>query len=225
MLRSLVILFAAFFLAGAVACGGDDDSGSSSAPSGGAPAASGGSDDGGDEDEDSDDGGAPQAPSGGGSGVLVVDGESHDVEQVLRCEPDLDFVLEESLDLAVIAAGGQLQLLINVDFAEQLVPVFENGSQTGYENQALQSQSVDLQGGAANGLWGGGVSQNVLPPNPEPDWYDGDFQVIDGPPLVVDGNRLSGSMTLADFYDSPATVDVSVDIMFPSEAIDCRLGR
>jgi hypothetical protein len=39
----------------------------------------------------------------------------------------------------------------------------------------------------------------------------------------VDGNHLSGSMTLADSNYTPATVDISVDIMFPSEEVDCCL--
>jgi hypothetical protein len=209
MLR-IVLAAAAIFALLAAACGGGDDNSSNSSSvsgEGGATAS-----------DDSDKKSAAQALPGGGSGVVVLNGESHDVNNIIRCELTDDSELEGSLDLAVLAENSQLQVLINVGFSDQVVP-----AQSGYENKVLQNQSIDLQGPAAKGLWGITARQSVMPPNFDPIWTGDEGTEIDGPPLTVSGDHLSGTFTLNDFNDTPATVDLSVDITIPSDEVNCRL--
>jgi hypothetical protein len=207
MLRSLVILFAAFFLAGAVACGGDDDSGSSSAPSGGAPAASGGSDDGGDDatpddegDESDDD---PQPVDSGGSsggevGHVVADGQRFSVSQVIRCEAF--FEGEDNLDLQAVASDGIILFVtLNTPSA------------------GLTEQEVSIQGGGL-GVFGARASS---PTGDEP-WFDGETDAeLLAPLFAVIGDRVTGLVQLLDPRGSGDTLDVSFEISIPADIIDC----
>ncbi len=161
--------------------------------------------------------GSQPAPAGGG-GTVVLNGDTHPVEQVLRCAVG-DDLKEGSLDLAAIADGGQLQLLIGVRFTEQLVAVKDDGM----EPKVLQEQSLDLQGPAAGGLWHSGASERVIPPVFSPVWMDEEVKPIDGPPLTVTGDRISGSVTLGDTNGTASTVDVDVDISIPAAVTDCQL--
>jgi hypothetical protein len=147
-----------------------------------------------------------------------VNGETHAVEQVLRCTVDED-LKEGSLDLAAVADGGQLQLLMLVEFADQLVAIKDDGM----EPKTLQSQSVTLQGPAANGLWTRGAGEAVIPPNFSPVWTGEGGEEIDGPLLSVAGDQLTGTMTLKDFNGGSDTTDVSVELSIPPEAVDCSL--
>ncbi len=160
----------------------------------------------------------PPAVGSGGGGSITVNGETHAVEQVLSCVVDAN-QKEGSLDLAVISDSGQLQLLIVVEFNDQLVPVKDDGMET----KVLQTQNVDLQGPAAGGLWHADASERVIPPVFSPAWTDEDAQPIDGPPLTVAGDQMTGSLTLADFNGGPNTVDIGVDISIPSTPQDCSL--
>ncbi len=157
-------------------------------------------------------------PAGGGAGTIVLNDESHAVEQVLRCTVDPD-LKEGSLDLAAVSEGMNLQLLLNVEFREQLVAVEGDGM----EPKVLQTQSVDLQGPAAGGLWGAIFAEAVIPPNFSPVWTDEDFEQVDGPPLTIAGDQMSGSLTLNDNSGGPGSVDLSFAISIPSQAIDCSL--
>lgn len=188
-----------------MACGGDDDnSGTSSAPSGSAPTTPKA----GDNAAAKDDGSAPQAPSaGGGDGFIELNGERHNIEQVLRCIPFED--KEGDLDLAAVAESGQLQLLITTSHQEVA---------TGPTPQILEEEDIDLQGPAAGGLWSGGRSQS-----PANGWLDNEGNPADGPALTVNGNSMSGSIMLPDFNGTTATADVTFEFSFPSEAVDCSL--
>jgi hypothetical protein len=213
ILRQLTTILAVSLLFAAAACGGSDDSSGSSATSNGAPAASGDSDTQGNaadannstdsKDQQSQ---APAASDGGG--FIELNGERHDVEQVRRCIPFE--AKEDDLDLAAIAQGGALQLLITTTHTEV---------QTGPQPMVLESQDVDLQGPAAGGLWSGSAGQS--PSNG--DWLDSNGNPLDGPAFTVDGDRLTGSTTLPDFNGGPDTVDMSFEFSIPAEAIDCSL--
>jgi hypothetical protein len=152
----------------------------------------------------------------GGGGTVVVSGESHSVDQVLSCAVGTD-MKEGSLDLAAVGEGGGLQLLITLEFTEQMVPVEGDGA----EPKVLQTQNLTLQGAAANGLWSGYAAEAVIPPNFSPVWTGEDRVEIDGPLVSVAGDHVSGMATLSDATGGPGTVDVSVDISIPAEAIDC----
>jgi hypothetical protein len=157
------------------------------------------------------------APAGGG-GAIVLNGESHTVEQVISCVVGED-LKDGSLDLAATADSLQLQLLIHVDFSEQLVAVEGDGM----EPKVLQSQSVTVQGPAANGLWGVSAAEAVVPPNFSPVWRGDGGAQIDGPPLIIAGDQMSGSMTVHDATGGPDSADLSFEISIPSQPIDCSL--
>jgi hypothetical protein len=215
MLRQLTTILAVLLLFAAAACGGSDDSSGSAATSNDAPAAPGDSDtqgnsaDANNSADSKDDSNQAQAPAASGAdGFIELNGERHDVEQVRRCIP---FEAKEGdLDLAAIAQGGALQLLITTTHTEV---------QTGPQPMVLESQDVDLQGPAAGGLWSGSAGQT--PSNS--DWLDNNGNPLDGPAFTVDGDRLTGSTTLPDFNGGPDTVDVSFEFSIPAEAIDCSL--
>ncbi len=163
-------------------------------------------------------GAGSQAPAAGGGGTIVLDGDSHAVDQVLSCMVEAD-MKEGSLDLTALSNGYDLQLLIRVEFTEQLVAVEDDGM----ESKVLQAQSVTLQGPAANGLWTGGAAEAVVPPNFSPTWRDDNLDEIDGPPLTIAGDQMSGSMTLDDAGGGAGSADLSFEISIPSQAIDCSL--
>jgi hypothetical protein len=212
MLRRMLVVLPLLLMVVVVGCGGDDSSGST-ATSNNAPAASAGSDTH-DSSADSDNSTdsketQTQAPAAsGGGGFIELSGERHDVEQVRRCIPFE--AKEDDLDLAAIAQGGALQLLLTTTHTEV---------QTGPQPMVLESQDVDLQGPAAGGLWSGSAGQS--PSNG--DWLDNNGNPLDGPAFTVDGDRISGSITLPDFNGGPDTVDVSFEFSIPAEAIDCSL--
>jgi hypothetical protein len=162
--------------------------------------------------------GGESAGAASGGGTVVVGGQSHSIDEVRSCAvgPDMQ---DGSLDLAAIGDGGALQLLITLEFTEQLVPVEGDGM----EPKVLQTQNLTLQGPAANGLWSGYAAEAVIPPNFSPVWTGEDRVEIDGPPISVAGDHVSGMATLNDATGGPGTVDLSVDISVPAEAIDCSL--
>ncbi len=159
-----------------------------------------------------------QAPPVGGGGSIVLNGESHAVNQVMSCVVDAD-LKEGSLDLAAVTEGYELQLLILVEFSEQQVAVEGDGM----EPKVLQTQSVSLQGPAAGGLWHAGAGEAVVPPNFSPVWRDDNADEIGGPLLTIAGDHMSGTMTLGDATGGPDSVDLSFEISIPSQAIDCSL--
>ncbi len=159
-----------------------------------------------------------ESAAAGGGGTVVVGGEFHAIDQILRCAVDPD-LKEGSLDLAAVGEGGGLQLLVTLEFTEQLVPVDGDGM----EPKVLQTQSLTLQGAAANGLWTGYAAEAVIPPNFSPVWTGEDRVELDGPLVIVAGDHLTGMATLSDATGGPGTVDLSVDVSVPAEAIDCSL--
>jgi hypothetical protein len=215
--RRVLVVTAVLALAGG-GCGGGAavPSANDAAPTG-SIAPPGGTDSGAPEPTEGTSAESQAAPAGGG-GAIVLNGESHAIEQVLSCKVR-ENLKEGSLDLAGIADGGQLQLLILVDFSEQLVAVEGDGM----EPKVLQTQSVDLQGSAANGLWHGGAGEAVIPPNFSPVWTDENADQIDGPLVTIAGDHMTASLTLGDASGGPDSVDLSFELSIPSEAIDCSI--
>jgi hypothetical protein len=159
-----------------------------------------------------------QAPPAGGSGTIVLNGETHAVDQVIRCVVEAD-LKEGSLDLTALSGGSDLQLLIRVEFTEQLVAVEGDDM----EPKVLQAQSLTLQGPAANGLWHSGAAEAVVPPNFSPVWRDDNAEQIDRPPLTIAGDHMSGAVTLGDATGGPGFADLSFEITIPPQAVNCSL--
>jgi hypothetical protein len=204
----------AFTAAGCGGGGGPSEDGAAPAASSGSPGGAGS----GAPEQTEGTSAESQAPPAGGGGTIVLNGESHAVDQVMSCTVEAD-LKEGSLDLAATSEGYELQLLIQVDFSEQLVAVEGDGM----EPKVLQTQSVTLQGPAAGGLWHVGAGEAVIPPNFSPEWRDDNYDQIDGPPLTIAGDRMSGTMTLDDATGGPGSVDLSFELSIPSQAIDCSL--
>jgi hypothetical protein len=215
MLRTLTALFALFFIVAAVACSSsdDDDSGSSSG-AGDTPAASdsgGGSDDGDSDDggDDSDDDPQPVdsgGSSGGGVGAIQAGGLLFDVNEVRRCEPFFDG--DDNLDLQALASDGViLFVVINTPLgnAEQLLA----------HELTIQGSGITSEGGlvafsaTANSTVGG------------PFIHSETDEELPGPPFTINGDRISGALTLSQALGGTGTLDVSFDIPIPADIIEC----
>lgn len=184
-------------LLGAAACGGDDDDSSSptSAPDElEATAANNPTAVTVESDEDDDE---SQPPSGSGDGVIEINGESTDVNQVRRCEPFSD--AEGNLDLQAIGQGVMLFIVVN--------------------QSTVLNQTLSLQGANAGGVFSVSASQTTAGGM----WFDDDGAPIGFEPFTVSGDRISGSATLTDVQGGADTSDVSFDVAIPSEIIDCSL--
>lgn len=60
--------------------------------------------------------------------------------------------------------------------------------------------------------------------SPDGNWYiEFDRSALDGPPFEWSGDRLSGSLTLADAYEPADPIDVSFDVPVPSDGHDCSV--
>jgi len=203
MLRNLILLVSLFFLLTVAACGGDDDSSSSGPTSGDAPAASSSNDANG---ATTDDAKAPSASSGGGGvGVVEVDGQTYDINEVQRCKPFFDG--EDNLDLQALASDGiVLFVTINTPLgaADQLL------------SHELSIQGSKLGSGGQIGAFSGAGSQIQAGA-----WLDDDANELPGAPFTIDGDRISGSMKVVDARGSDQTLDVTFDIPIPSDIMDC----
>lgn len=217
VLRSIAVLTVLLVLLTMVACGGDDDSSNSSAPSNDAPAASGSSatDDNSDStddedkatdesDESNDESGSP----GGGDaiGSIEVDGQTFDVQEMLRCEPSFDG--EDNLDLQASGIGLRLFIYINTPL----------GSANALVAHELSIQGSAIGSGGQTGVFSGAANSTQGGP-----WLDEDANPLPGPPFTVAGDRVSGSLILADARGGAETIDVSFDVPIPSEVMDCSL--
>jgi len=198
MLGRLSVFAVPLLLLAASACGGDNnDSDSPTTTTGETPEATAsnksptespdGTDD---EGEDS------QPPASDGDGVIELNGERINVNEVRRCEPFSDS--EGNLDLTAIGEGVMLFVVVN-------------------EGTVL-SHELSLQGSSAGGVFSATANQFS-----DGSWTDEDGQPISGAPFTVGEDRISGSMTLNDARGGADTADVSFELPIPSEIIDCSL--
>ncbi len=205
------------------ACGGTNEGPTDAAPGPDAPAVDGGGDS---NDGDSNDEEASESvggPAGGGSGAIVVDGEQMSLNGVIRCIPfDAgEFGGAEGdpneIDLAIIGETGMLGV------NSSTVATFIGDGSEKYDmsvNRVSLSLGADqyenVAGTLVDGTW---ILGNVpLLGNPG----EG-TTAIDGPPFTVDGDNISGTMTLVQTWPEGAdgTVDVTFDVIFPSEQQEC----
>ena len=200
MLRRMLVVLPLFLMVVVVGCGGDDSSGSA-ATSSDAPAS-----DSNQTQQDSSNGdkpavgstAEPPAPAASGdAGVIQLDGKSFDVSDVRRCKPFFDG--EGNLDLTAI--GNGVMLFININ---------ESGSSVSHE--------LSLQGANAGGVFSGAGTQA-----PNRTWFDDNGDPLAGPPFTINGDHISGGLTVIDARGGPDTVDVTFDVSIPSDIVDCSL--
>lgn len=153
-----------------------------------------------------------------GEGSFVVDGESFDAP-VVRCEPFAAFGEPDPSDLNVrafasgsvyvevdVAASEGISMVDGSSFDQQLVTVFLSRPGDGVTEQFEAGMNND-----ADGNWY--TSDDFEQANPLP------------APYALDGNTISGSMTVAQTWpqDQTGTAEVSFDLDFPDEIHDCSL--
>lgn len=153
-----------------------------------------------------------------GSGTFVVDGESFDAP-VIRCEPfSSSFGDPNADDLNVRALVGSV--FVEVDLSNSEGISFEDGSV--YDQQFVtvflsrpgDGVTEQFEGSATNdadGNWF--LSEDFEQTNPIPT------------PFALDGNTITGAMTVDQDWPEGATgtAEVSFDFEFPSEIQDCSL--
>jgi hypothetical protein len=139
----------------------------------------------------------PRPSSGSVDGEVVIDGVTHGINEMLRCEPFGDD--PDSLDLTAIGQGYTLFIVIE----------FFVGS---------PFHELSIQGNAAGGVFSAAASEIGG------SWITVDTEeTLDGPPFTVSGDRISGAMTLVESFSGNGTLDVSFDVPVPSDIEDCSL--
>lgn len=173
---------------------------------------------------DPDDGESGAAPAIGSSGTMTVDGEVLDVIAVRRCVPfdasefggaegdpnEIDLIIFDSssggLNLNALTTDGYSLERDEYDMSIHELRLNQGGDE--YKNRA---------GTMPDGTW----ILGFVPQFGDP----GDGTPIDDAPFIVDGNNISGAMSLVQTWPEGAdgTVDVTFNVVFPSEQEDCSL--
>lgn len=185
------------------ACGDEGDAGDASSATGDGETAGDAdlADDNATEDGNEAGGGEP-APGGGGAGTVTVDGTTYDIDETRTCDPaevDVDIV-ERELELQGAGSSGDERVQIDV-YIEEL-----GGTPT---HQVSWSGPEGIYGGAASDFGGG--------------WTDPEAgTTLDGPPIEVDGDRVSGELSAPSSTGDGDSIDVSFDLALPTDFSPCR---
>jgi hypothetical protein len=178
----------------------------------------------GSEDDSDTAGGLPS----GGSGTVILDGETIEPAWVGNCQIDEQFDPQPGdLDVDVSLDGGLEALFLGVSVRETRgVPAESSYTYTQFRPELqLRSESGSFVSYEPTGSFVTG---------PDGTWYldevgnvpmalamDIEHQgvALDQPPIVIDGNNLSGAVT---FEGSDGPVEVTFDLTI-TEAVDCSL--
>ncbi len=162
--------------------------------------------------------------AGAVAGTFAADGEQFE-SQTVRCEP-FDFygdASEDDLDLASIAGDGSTFVNVTLTHTEGFG---QDGSTYPQQNLSIQ---FSRQGEGGIEQFQGSSTNDA-----EGNWYPTGALVLFGDqteeplpakPFEQDGNRISGSLTLDQDWPEGATgtVEVSFDLSYPDEIVDCSL--
>ncbi|MGA7226859.1 MAG: hypothetical protein WBZ40_04035 [Acidimicrobiia bacterium] len=163
----------------------------------------------------------PNAPVGSASsGTVVVDGDTFEVTEMYRCEPYADPGREadpDDLDLVAFAADSRY-LSLTISNTESV------NMSTG---ETFPGQFYDLRLDVATA--DGQVEYELGATNDQDgNWTLGDDTgtPLDSPPFTIDGNNISGGMTLVETYpnEGDTMVSVTYDLEIPNEIRDCSAG-
>jgi len=154
---------------------------------------------------------------------MTVDGETLDVTGVVRCIPfdasEFGGAEGDPNELDIVIFGGTGGLSVN----DSTTP-----------SQTLQGETYDRSINRLRFNRGNDQYENVAGSLPDGTWVlgsaaslgdPGEGTPIDEPPFTVDGNNIRGAMTLEQNWPEGAdgTADVTFDVVFPSEEMDCSL--
>lgn len=148
----------------------------------------------------SDDEGAGSDSEGGSGavGTVTVDGVEFGFDEVLRCEEDSSDLDDIERMLEVFYTGGDYRLDLYTSEMDN-VGVTQTINWAGPDGR-FNGGAVDTAGG----------------------WNDGITGPSETPPYTVEGNRITGSATLAGDFDPDTLIEVSFDVVFPDETTRCR---
>jgi hypothetical protein len=136
-----------------------------------------------------------------GDSTVSVGGQPLTTQQVVRCIPFNDG--DENLDLAILGDGFTFFVYIDVGNAGRTEELGINGLAVG------DGESVGLFGAIVSDFTGSWTNESLGP--------------VDGPAFDWQGDRISGTMTLVDFNEIADPIEVSFDMIVPSDISDCSL--
>ena len=202
-MRSLRLLAAlALAISLLAACGNDDDD---SAP----PSDDGTTDQAGDNGDDpsavpgDNRGDAPEnggAPASGDAGTFTVDGVTYGLHEAMQCDPsyfDVDMV-ERLLDTQYVGRSDEGSVIIHIAHSE-----------------LAGNPNWDVSYNGPEGVFGSHLSELGG------QWMGEQDDTYAEPPVTVEGNNITGAATLYDPMTMEDSVEVSFDVTFPDQMINC----
>jgi hypothetical protein len=162
-------------------------------------------------------GAADELFANAGSGTFTVDGESFDTP-VVRCEPFAAFDEPNPDDLNVRALAGSVFVEVDLSNSEG----FSMTDGTTFDQQHV-TVFLSRPGDGVTEQFGSGLTSGA-----DGNWYTvEDFEQTDPmpAPFTLDGNHITGSMTVDQEWPDGATgtAEVTFDFEFPGEIQDCSL--
>lgn len=201
-MHRLAALALTLLLAGFLAACGDDDSDTSNPAD--TAAGSSTADDTADgpaddtaSDDPADEGDDTPPASTGDAGTATVDGATYGFDRALRCDPDSVGVpgLEREIEAQFLGDGVQLDV-----YVESI-----NG---------MPMHQVSWAG--PEGIFGASFTQIG------DSWMGEGDDIYQDSPVVVDGDRATGSVVLYDAMTMEDTIELDFDVTIPSETFACR---
>jgi hypothetical protein len=156
--------------------------------------------------------GTQSSGPGTASGIYVVDGESRNA-MMARCEEDSGTAVR-LLEAPAADHDGQLEISIS---SEELADPTNTDEYVTYEMQLFNISVASFTTG---------VFAQTATTDPDGNWYSGYFTAtidegarLPGPPYALDGDHLTGELTLDQTHpeEESGTMDVAIDLVVPSE--------
>jgi len=136
-----------------------------------------------------------------GDSTVSVGGQPLIAQEIVRCIPFSD--IDGNLDLAILGDGFTLFVYVTETATSRTEELAINGLAVG------DGESLGVFGANVSDLGGSWANDSVGP--------------VDGPAFNWQGDRISGTMTLVDFYETADPIDVTFDMIVPSDVSDCSL--
>lgn len=184
-------------------------------------------------------GGAPELPDEqgaavgllpSGEGTVVIDGETFEAEWVRNCKIDEPLPGPDDLELKTFLGGISDGLFLKIAFREVYgVPAEDSYRYTQFNPVLLLFTDSGLRAFESSGTY---VT------DPDGAWYidemgnlpmwlalgsagpDNDVESLAGPPMVIEGDRITGAVTLEG---DTGPIELSFELTFLTDAIDCSL--
>lgn len=130
-------------------------------------------------------------------GTVTAQGQTHGFLEVVNCEPP-DAGIPNHETLLAVSALGNDGIAVHVRISE-----------------IADTKIQDLDFYGPNGFFNGGASEIA------DGWYNAVDVTTPEPPLTITDDRLTGTVTVVNTRATDETLDIDVDIAYPSEVINC----